>query len=157
MRRLMMTGLIIIAVMLSTVCKTVSGQEKKAHATAAATSSAAVQLVGNKWKLIELHGQAVVKKPKSKEDPYLRFTRESTVSAYTGCNNMTCSYQVSKGSQIKFSNITSTKMACADMQTELILNQVLQTADNFTVKGKRMTLGKTGMETLAVFVAEDAK
>lgn len=157
MRKTITIGLVFIALLLSTPGKSASGENKVPQTTTKAVNSASDQLIGPKWKLIELHGQAVVRNAQSKEDSYIRFSKEGTISAYTGCNNMTGSYQVHKGFGIKFSNIASTRMACPDMKTEQILNQVLQTTDNYTVKGKRLTLSKTGQKPLAVFVAEEIK
>jgi copper homeostasis protein (lipoprotein) len=157
MKQTIMICLVVITLLLSTVGKSAYGQNKAPQTTTTAVNSASDQLIGPKWKLFELHGQAVVKNAKGKDDSYIRFTKEGTISAYTGCNNMTGSYQVYKGSGIKFSNIASTRMACPDMKTEQILNQVLQTADNFSVKAKRLTLSKTGQKPLAVFVAEEGK
>jgi heat shock protein HslJ len=157
MRQTITIGLVVIALLLLTPGKSASGQNKVPQPTTTAVNSASDQLIGLKWKLIELHGQAVVRNAQSKEDSYMRLTKEGTISAYTGCNNMTGSYQVRKGNGIKFTNIASTRMACPDMKTEQILNQVLQTADNYSVKGKRLTIGKTGQKPLAVFVAEEVK
>ena len=157
MKQTIKIGLVVIALLLSTVGKSASGQNKVPPTTTTAVNSASDQLIGSKWKLFELHGQAVVRSAQSKEDPYIRLTKEGTISAYTGCNNMTGSYQVHKGFGIKFTNISSTRMACPDMKTEQILNQVLQTTDSYTVKGKRLTLNKTGQKPLAVFVAEEVK
>jgi len=156
MKQIITIGLVVIALLLTTVGKSASGQNKVPQTTTA-VNSASDQLIGPKWKLIELHGQAVVRNAQSKEDSYIRLTKEGTLSVYTGCNNMTGSYQVRKGFLIKFTNIASTRMACPDMKTEQILNQVLQTADNYTVKGKSLTLGKVGQKPLAVFVAEEVK
>jgi len=157
MRQTITICLVVITLLLTTVSKSASGQNKLPQTTTTAVNSASDQLIGPKWKLFELHGQAVVRNAQSKEDSYIRFTKEGTISAYTGCNNMTGSYQVHKGFGIKFTNIASTRMACPDMKTEQILNQVLQTADNFTIKGRRLTLSKAGQKPLAVFVAEEVK
>ena len=157
MKQIITICLVVIALLLSTISKSASGQNKVPQKTTIAVNSASDQLVGPKWKLIELHGQAVVKNAQSKEDSYIRLTKEGTISAYTGCNNMTGSYQVRKGFGIRFTNIASTRMACPDMKTEQILNQVLQATDNYTIKDKRLTLGKTGQKPLAVFVAEEVK
>ena len=115
--------LVVIALLLSTVGKSASGQNKVPQTTTTAVNSASDQLIGSKWKLIELHGQAVVRSAQSKEDSYIRLTKEGTISAYTGCNNMTGSYQVYKGFGIKFTHISSTRMACPDMKTASWPNQ----------------------------------
>jgi heat shock protein HslJ len=157
MRQTITIGLVVIALLLSIPDKSVSGQNRVPQKATTAVNLASDQLIGPKWKLIELHGQVVVRNAQSKEDSFIRLTKEGTISAYTGCNNMTGSYQVRKGLGIKFTNIVSTRMACPDMTTEQILNQVLQTTDSYTVKGKRLTLNKTGQKPLAIFVAEEAK
>ena len=157
MKKILMIIAVAGAFLLSTVCSSASGQNKKPETTKAVAVPIGVQLIGTKWKLVELHGQPVVKKTQKKEDSYLRLTKEGSIAAYGGCNNMTGSYTIHNGIHIKFSNIILTKMACPDMQTEQILVQVLQSAENYSIKGKRLTLGKTGAAPLAIFEATEEK
>jgi len=111
-------------------------------------------LVGTKWLLVELHGQAVVKNKESKEAPYLQMSVDGRVAAYAGCNRILGGYELKDGFRIHFKGMASTMMACMDMKTEQVLNEVFKIADNYSLKGKKMTLNKGRMAPLAVFEAE---
>ena len=111
-------------------------------------------LVGRKWILVELHGQAVVKNAKYKEDPFLQLNNDDKASAYAGCNKLFANYELYSGYHIRFRGIASTRMACQDMKTEQVLIQVLQVVDSFTLKGGKMTLNKEGI-VLARFVSDN--
>ena len=111
-------------------------------------------LVGTKWLLVELHGQVVIKNKESKEAPYLQLSMDGRVAAYAGCNRILGGYELKDGFRIHFKGMASTMMACMDMKTEQVLNEVFKVADNYSLKGKKMTLNKGRMAPLAVFEAE---
>jgi len=111
-------------------------------------------LVGTKWILIELRGRAVVKNAKSKEFPFLLLANDYKASAYAGCNRLYAGYELFNGSRIRFTRFASTRMACIDMKTELVLLEVLKVADTYSIKGKKMQLSKGKSPLLAKFVAE---
>jgi len=111
-------------------------------------------LVGTKWILVELRGSAVVKNAKSKEFPFLLFAKDFKASAYAGCNRLYAWYELFNGSRIRFTRFASTRMACIDMKTELVLMEVLKVADTYLIKGKKMQLSKGKSTLLAKFVAE---
>jgi len=110
-------------------------------------------LIGIKWILVELHGQVVEKNAKCKEAPFLQLNKDDKASVYAGCNKLFANYELYSGSHIRFRGIASTRMACQDMKTELVLIQVLQVVDSYTLKGEKMTLNKAGT-VLARFVSE---
>ena len=111
-------------------------------------------LVGTKWILVELRGSAVVKSAKSKEFPFLLFAKDFKASAYAGCNRLYAWYELFNGSRIRFTRFASTRMACIDMKTELVLMEVLKVADTYLIKGKKMQLSKGKSTLLAKFAAE---
>ncbi len=111
-------------------------------------------LVGTKWILVELRGNAVVKNAKSKEYPFLLLSNNLKASAYAGCNRLFAGYELIAGSRIRFKGFASTRNACADMKTEQIFLEVLKVADTFSIKGKKMQLSKGKTPPLAKFVAE---
>jgi heat shock protein HslJ len=111
-------------------------------------------MVGTKWLLVELHGQAVIKNKESKEAPYLQMSSDGRVAAYAGCNRILGGYELKDGFRIHFKGMASTMMACMDMKTEQVLNEVFKVVDNYSLKGKKMTLNKGRMAPLAVFEAE---
>ncbi len=111
-------------------------------------------LVGTKWILVELRGRAVIKSAKSKEFPFLLLGNDFKASAYAGCNRLYAGYELFNGSRIRFTRFASTRMACIDMKTELVLLEVLKVADTYSIKGKKMQLSKGKTPPLAKFVAE---
>ena len=111
-------------------------------------------LVGTKWILVELRGNAVVKNTKSKEFPFLLLANDLKASAYAGCNRLFAGYELFAGSRIRFKGFASTRMACANMKTEQVLMEVLKVVDAFSIKGKKMQLSKGKTPPLAKFVAE---
>jgi len=113
-----------------------------------------IPLVGTKWRLVELRGMAVTKTAEGKEFSYLQLDKDGKVAAYAGCNRMFGGYELQDGLRIRFTGMASTRMACPDMQTEQILGEVLDAADNYSLQGNRMTLNKAKMAPLAVFEAE---
>lgn len=111
-------------------------------------------LVGTRWILVELRGNAVVKNAKSKEYPFLLLANDLKASAYAGCNRLFAGYELFGGSRIRFKGFASTRMACADMRTEQVLLEVLKVVDTYSIKGKKMELSKGKSTLLAKFVAE---
>jgi heat shock protein HslJ len=111
-------------------------------------------LVGIKWILVELRGNAVVKNVKTKEFPFLLLANDLKASAFAGCNRLFAGYELFPGSRIRFKGFASTRMACADMQTEQIFMEVLKLVDTFSIKGLKMQLSKGKTPPLAKFVAE---
>ena len=70
----------------------------------------------------------------------LQFNTDGTFTGKGGCNNIRGTY-VLKGSSIKFSNIASTKMACAVMEQETAFLQLLEgTVSAFSVTGNQLLL-----------------
>ena len=110
-----------------------------------------IPMIGTKWRLVELQGQAVVNNVESKEQYYIQLSQDGKVSAFAGCNRMFGGYEMKDGLRISFTGMASTRMACPDMKTEQILSEVLNTVDNYSLNGTRMTLNKAKMAPLAVF------
>lgn len=70
----------------------------------------------------------------------LQMNRDGTFTGKGGCNNIRGTY-VLKGSSIKFSNIISTKMACANLEQETAFLQLLEgTVSAFSVTGNQLLL-----------------
>jgi heat shock protein HslJ len=111
-------------------------------------------LVGTKWRLVELRGQAVVSVKDGGEIFYIQLTNEGKVNAFAGCNRMFGGYELKEGLQIRFTAMASTRMACPDMKTEQILGEVLDSVDNYSLNGAILTLNKARMAPQARFEAE---
>ncbi|MBU2938253.1 copper resistance protein NlpE N-terminal domain-containing protein [Lacinutrix sp. C3R15] len=102
-----------------------------------------------KWKLVELLGKKV-------ENPnaYIAFSEEENMVYGNGtCNSFNGRYETLNGYKINMSNITGTLKACTDMSTEKTFFSILETVDNYTIKGDKMTLNRAKMAPLALFEA----
>jgi heat shock protein HslJ len=108
----------------------------------------------NKWKLVELNGKPVKNTSDHKKEMFIQLNNEGRYSAYAGCNNMTGGYELRENAlRIKFTKGISTLMACDDMETEQEFAKMLETVDNYSIKGNQMTLNKARMAPLARFEA----
>jgi heat shock protein HslJ len=65
-----------------------------------------------------------------------------------GCNDINGNYAVEK-SNIRFTDLVSTKMSCEDIQFENTFLSILSTIDKYEVNGNDLRLKKKG-ETLLV-------
>ncbi len=146
-----------VLVMLVAGCKTTSRQAKSSvqagNSVAAGDNSQKIPLIGTKWLLVELQGQAVVDSGENKELFYIQLSQDGKFSAYAGCNRMFGGYEMKDGLMIRFTGMASTRMACPDMKTEQILGEVLNSIDNYSLSGNKMTINKAKMAPLAVFEA----
>tara|TARA_B100000614_G_scaffold253215_1_gene266869 strand:+ start:150 stop:896 length:747 start_codon:yes stop_codon:yes gene_type:complete len=105
------------------------------------------------WKLVELNGQPV---PVLDREPYLILKAEDRrVTGFGGCNNFSGSYTLDEAAlRISFSRVVSTMMACpSGMEVERAFHEVLQTVDNYSLNGDRLSLNRARMAPLARFEA----
>jgi heat shock protein HslJ len=95
-------------------------------------------LVGN-WNVTTMKRQARMEE-ETLTNVSLNFNADGTFNGKGGCNNIRGNYLL-KGSSIKFSNIVSTKMACAVMEQETAFLQLLEgTVSAFTVNSNQLLL-----------------
>lgn len=109
---------------------------------------------GKRWRLIELRGQPV----KTDRDALLTLDGDDSVaSGNASCNSFTGSYAIKAGQRIHFGqNMAATKMACADMSTELAFFEVLQLVDNYALSDAgELSLHRARMAPLARFEAAE--
>ena len=150
---MVVAGLVILLPGCKTTVRQAKSLQQAGSSVAAADNSQLIPLIGTKWLLVELQGQAVVNNGESKELFCLQLSQDGKVSAYAGCNRMFGGYELKEGFRIHFTDMASTRMACPDMKTEQILGEALQTSDNYSLNGNKMTLNKAKMAPLAVFEA----
>lgn len=112
------------------------------------------QITEKYWKLVDLHGMKVKNDDWNKREPYMILKAENNqVHGSGGCNSFNGSYELKEGNRILFSKITSTLMACENMETEQEFYKVLETADNYNLVGDTLILNKAKMAPLARFEA----
>lgn len=101
------------------------------------------------WELVSLEGQEVT----TSTPIYLNFA-DNKLSGNTGCNTVNGNFTIMNTTQIKFSQLASTRMMCDryDMKIENEILEVLKTADNFTINDGKLMLNVGRRAPLAVFV-----
>jgi heat shock protein HslJ len=105
------------------------------------------------WKLTELYGEAVTTPEGGREAHIILKKEDNRVTGNGGCNILNGSYTLETGNRIRFSQMVSTMMMCVNMDVEMKMKQVLEMADNYTVKDNILTLNKARMAPLARFEA----
>lgn len=105
---------------------------------AIAASAQTTRIGGRQWKLLELNGSRV-----GTSNAYVEFdTAEKRVSGNAGCNRMFGGVEI-HGRQIVFSNIATTRMACADPRIqgiETAFLAALKNVDRFRQSGNTLEL-----------------
>ncbi|MCF6350742.1 MAG: META domain-containing protein [Flavobacteriaceae bacterium] len=96
-----------------------------------------VKALGSKFKVEKIETSEV----ELKVNPTIVLDFEkNTISGNAGCNDYSGKIVVTKGNQIKFENITATKMYCGNMKIEKEFMQKLATVTSFDVKDSQFLL-----------------
>lgn len=111
------------------------------------------ELIGTTWTATQIFGEDV-SAPDGRRAPYLTFTADGRVQGHTGCNPINGNYTLEEGLRIRFEQMTTGLAFCQDVPYETNFKEVLNTADNFTVREGELRLNKARMAALAVFEAE---
>jgi heat shock protein HslJ len=104
------------------------------------------------WKLKELQGKKIEKAEGNSREAFMVLTSaENRIHGNSGCNMFNGGYELTEMNRLKFSKMASTMMACPDMEAERAFLQVLETADNYYLKGDTLILNRARMAPLARF------
>ena len=106
------------------------------------------------WKLIELDGKKVITAPTQKREVHITLTNEgSRLFAFGGCNQLAGSYE-QKGSDLRFTQMAGTLMACVSpfMELESQVLKMLNTTSGYRIEGQHLIL-LGGEQELASFEA----
>jgi heat shock protein HslJ len=109
-------------------------------------------IVGKKWKLIELNGKEIAGSL-PKEPYFILSVENSRISGNGSCNSFNGTYTLNSKNRIKISPLASTMMACLDMTTESELSRVLEMVDSYAIKQDTLSLNRARIAPLARFVA----
>ena len=118
------------------------------------TQAKITTFIDQKWIVTSINDKPISARG-LKKNYYVFYGKDRNFTAYVGCNNIGGNYSI-KGDQIKMRNITSTEMACAEMEMEQLLLKALAEADNIIQNNQYMYLRKSG-EVLIKFEAEKSK
>ncbi|WP_310377705.1 META domain-containing protein [Flavobacterium sp.] len=105
------------------------------------------------WKLIELNGKPLSTVEKQREAFMILKKDTNKVHGNSSCNTFNGTYTVTNDTQISFSKMTSTMMACINMVVENEFLNVVKQVDNFAIKGNILSLSRARMAPLAKFEA----
>jgi heat shock protein HslJ len=127
---------------------------KKSMDTGISSANPNAELTETYWKLTELMGAPIVMTPGTKTELRMILKKEGNqVSGNGGCNNFRGSYTLLEGNRLSFSPLVSTRMACVNMEKETTFMELLQKADNYSIKDNVLSLNKGSMAPLAKFEA----
>ncbi|RHR76111.1 META domain-containing protein [Odoribacter sp. AF15-53] len=114
-----------------------------------------VSLTGVKWVAESLNGKEI-KFKESESGVFVTFeANEKKVFGRAGCNRFFGAYEQDE-TQLTFSGMGATKMACPDMDIETTFFKVLEDTKSFVIKNNKLTL-KDDNNVIAVFKAEKEK
>lgn len=117
------------------------------------TTTEEEKIVEKYWKLKTLAGKEVKMTPnQTKEMHFMLKLNENRVVGFLGCNSLFGSYQLLKGSRIKFSHLGSTKMYCPGVNEAEFIS-IFELTDNYTIKEDVLVLNVGKRAPLAVFEA----
>lgn len=104
------------------------------------------------WKLVELNGKPILVDSTFIKEPHIMLKdQENRIVGHGGCNGFSGTFEISPLNRITFSKMTSTEMACPQLDLESQLLNALQLADNFTITADNLVLNKARMASLARF------
>lgn len=97
--------------------------------------------IDGEWSIVEVDGSKI-NANNSENAPFMGFnTKESRVYGSTGCNRLTGAVTAdAKTGAINLSKMGSTRMMCANMDTENKVLGALATVKTFKAKGKTLQL-----------------
>ncbi len=126
---------------------------KKQDTNTAQTNN--LPITETRWMIKELMGKKV-ESNEDKNKPFFIQLRASDnrVVAFAGCNSIAGSYEITENNRIKFGKLMSTMMACENMETETMLNKVLEQTKTYKIIGNKLQLLDEQMQPLAKFEAE---
>jgi len=115
------------------------------------TTVAEHKLIGVRWKLTELLGQAI---PATEPDmtPYLQFGEDGRVSGFAGCNQFTGAYET-EGLRLTFKPMATTEKACLNASIEQQFLSTIQGIDNYSLNDSGLAFYKARTAALLSFTA----
>lgn len=107
------------------------------------------EMMGKEWHLKELNGVQVVLDTTFAKYPYIKFDDLKTATGNLGCNGFGAKVEFTGSNSIKLSEITSTEMACGNLETETQFNKALQSTTNYVVSENTLYLNNSKNTTVA--------
>lgn len=138
--------LLLLTTLLGVSCGVAPKEEKTDPA-------AQISVTGQDWVLFTLKGKQIDRA--NRKVPFFNLsTAENKVSGFAGCNRFFGTYRFQEESQVEFSEMGSTRMACPDNDfNENEFLQVLEGATGYHLDGENLVLTDSTGKNLAVFTA----
>lgn len=154
---LLFTALVMIG------CNSDQKANKKADQSADQTEDSSKQKTDNAeltetyWKLVSLEGEDIPQHEDQKEAYIMLKSDEEKVTGNGSCNILNGTYETEGDSQISFSKMATTMMACPDMETEKQFLKSLGKVKSYGIKDDSLMLNDDKQATLAKFVSASGK
>jgi len=108
------------------------------------------EILGKEWQLKELNGAQIVLDTTFGKYPYIKFEDLKTATGNLGCNGFGAKVEFTYSNSIKLSEITSTEMACGNLDTEIQFKKALQNTTNYGVSENILYLNNSENTTVAI-------
>ncbi|MCO4292875.1 META domain-containing protein [Solitalea sp. MAHUQ-68] len=106
----------------------------------ACSSTKNTSLYNSRWELNEVQGVVIDYMVNPKAEIYLTFDEaKNQFNGSTGCNTIAGKLTVNEN-KMNLSELSSTKMACEKMRAERLYLSLLESVDNYKLRGSTLTL-----------------
>lgn len=152
-----MNKLIVSILFLSAVLFACKGTQKADSSKQAtdmqAQQKSAYQLFGTKWKLISING-TTVQASETMEAPWILLdSTENRINGLGGCNHFFGELSHTE-SEIGFSNVGATKMACPNLEMESTFFQMLENTRRYALnQAMQLEFSDANNQVLGIFEA----
>jgi len=110
-------------------------------------------LTDTRWRLVEISGVQVASPAEKGKELFVIMQKEGkVVNGFAGCNSFAGTYELVGGEGIKFSQMTSTLMACDDMEMEKQFTSMFANVTSYDVNIDTLEFHQTPPTPIARFV-----
>ena len=115
-------------------------------------------LLNNYWKLTSLNGEILKITENKSSEAHIQFIKEDTlVVGSGGCNRLRGSFKLeAQTNHLSFKQISTTLMACENLDTETTFLKVLENINQFQIKNDSLHLFNDDKTNLASFVESES-
>lgn len=113
-------------------------------------------LSGLQWELIVLDGRNINVDNQSLQTPTLHFSTDlQSISGIGSCNRFNGKYEIKSKNKISFTNVSSTRMGCENMDIERKYFETLERASRYSLNHDTLSLNHANQAYIARFVLQD--
>ena len=145
-----------LALMAAMGCQNLPIQQTERPDSRAAMRGPDTALRETHWVLREIGSQAIGGPPAAAE-AFLTLRSDGTAEGNASCNRFRGQYQAETPGELKFSPLSSTRMSCPAMATEIEFNRVLAQTLTYRINGTTLLLMNGANALLARLEAVDLR